>query len=96
MKLFQRRIEDFVCENCGYKVSGTGYTNHCPKCLYSNHVDVNPGDRAEICMGLMKPIGVHQVQGEYTISYKCVKCGKVSKNKLAAEDDFDQIILLTK
>jgi len=96
MKLFQRTKEDFVCENCGFKVTGTGYTNHCPKCLYSKHVDVNPGDRGEICQGLMKPIGAELNHGEYTILYKCTKCGKIGKNKSAPEDDFDQIVLITK
>lgn len=45
--------EDFVCEVCGTKVKGTSYTNHCPNCLWSKHVDQNvPGDRAELCHGL--------------------------------------------
>ena len=96
MKLFQRKKEDFVCENCGHKVQGTGYTNHCPKCLYSKHVDVNPGDRGEICQGLMKPVGAELDHSEYTILYKCTQCGKTGKNKSAPEDDFDQIVLLTK
>ena len=52
---FQRRIENFVCEHCGEKVIGDGYTNHCPKCLWSKHVDVNPGDRMAHCGGMMKP-----------------------------------------
>ncbi|MFA5023297.1 MAG: RNHCP domain-containing protein, partial [Candidatus Paceibacterota bacterium] len=30
---FKRQIEDFVCEHCGEKVVGNGYTNHCPRCL---------------------------------------------------------------
>ncbi|MFA6992594.1 MAG: RNHCP domain-containing protein, partial [Candidatus Gracilibacteria bacterium] len=40
-KRFSRTIEDFVCEKCGAKVKGDGYTNHCPKCLWSKHVDIN-------------------------------------------------------
>ena len=36
--------EQFVCENCGFKVPKLGYScrNHCPKCLHSKHVDKNP------------------------------------------------------
>ena len=55
---FNRKKENFVCENCGEKVEGNGYTNHCPNCLWSKHVDINPGDRAETCHGLLKPIAV--------------------------------------
>ena len=38
--------EEFICENCGKKVGKLGYScrNHCPYCLYSKHVDKNPGD----------------------------------------------------
>jgi len=54
---FKKRKEDFFCENCGENVSGDGFTNHCPKCLWSKHVDVFPGDRKGSCNGLMKPIG---------------------------------------
>ena len=43
---FTRKVEDFTCEHCGREVHGNGYTNHCPHCLHSKHVDVNPGDRA--------------------------------------------------
>ena len=45
--LFTKIDEEFICENCGKKVKKLGYTcrNHCPYCLHSKHVDVNPGDR---------------------------------------------------
>jgi|SRR6185436_5168736 len=95
MKLFQRRKENFICGHCGQKVIGTGYTNHCPKCLYSKHVDINPGDRSEICQGLMKPMGIEQSHGEYIILYKCEKCGLSRKNKAAPEDNINQIIKLS-
>ena len=36
---FIRKTEDFICENCGAVVVGNGYTNHCPACLYSKHVE---------------------------------------------------------
>ena len=96
MKIFQRTIENFICEYCGHQVIGTGFTNHCPKCLYSKHVDINPGDRAEICQGLMEPIGIEQNHGEYIIIHKCQRCGKIHRNKSVPEDNFDQIIKLTK
>ncbi|MBR6751902.1 MAG: RNHCP domain-containing protein, partial [Alphaproteobacteria bacterium] len=45
MKQFVKRVENFTCAHCGAEVFGNGYTNHCPKCLWSRHVDNNPGDR---------------------------------------------------
>ena len=52
--------EGFVCEHCGKKVEPLGYScrNHCPECLYSKHVDINPGDREETCHGLLEPIDI--------------------------------------
>lgn len=92
---FRKKIEDFVCENCGAAVKGNGFTNHCPRCLYSKHVDIFPGDRAEACGGLMKPIMTGESGGEWFIIHKCQKCGKEQKNKTSKDDDFDEIISLS-
>lgn len=89
---FKRKIEDFECENCGFSVKGNGFTNHCPKCLYSKHVDIFPGDREEKCGGLMKPVSALESGGEWSIMHECIKCGKSKINKLSTEDDFDEII----
>ena len=90
--------EEFVCENCGYNVKKLGYScrNHCPMCLYSKHVDINPGDREEKCHGLLKPIGL-EISGKkgYVIIFKCQKCGAIRKNKSAEDDNMDMIISLT-
>ncbi len=83
---FKRVVEDFTCGFCGTSVKGKGYTNHCPECLWSSHVDVNPGDRASKCGGLMKPHSVVFTRSNYTITHKCLKCGK-TKNVEAAPDD---------
>jgi hypothetical protein len=92
MKKFQRTIEDFVCEHCGAKVKGNGYTNHCPVCLWCKHVDVNPGDRAETCGGLMEPIDIENKKGQYVVIQRCQKCGAIRKNKTADNDDFSMIL----
>jgi hypothetical protein len=92
---FKRKKEDFICENCGTEVKGNGFTNHCPKCLYSKHVDVFPGDRAETCGGLMKPVTTGESGEEWFIIHKCQKCGKEQKNKTSKEDDFDEIIKIS-
>jgi len=95
-KKFQRKIENFICAKCGTKVVGSGYTDHCPNCLWSQHVDVNPGDRAAKCGGLMEPVGVEVKSGENIIYYKCRRCGFAHRVKAAAEDDFEAILKLTK
>ena len=53
MKRFTMKDESFVCENCGFNVEKLNYTarDHCPNCLYSKHVDINPGDRENNCQG---------------------------------------------
>lgn len=88
---FTRTIEDFVCERCGAFVRGQGYTNHCPVCLYSKHVDVNPGDRAAECGGLMEPIGVRLKHGDHVLIHRCVKCGALKRNRTAPEDSRSEI-----
>lgn len=94
-KKFQRTKEDFACEKCGLKVRGNGYTNHCPRCLWSKHVDVNPGDREASCQGLMEPIGVESQGGEYIITHRCIKCGVEKRNKAAKNDNFDVLVQLS-
>ncbi|MBR3163468.1 MAG: RNHCP domain-containing protein [Clostridia bacterium] len=90
--------EEFICENCGKKVSKLGYScrNHCPFCLHSKHLDINPGDRQEECYGIMEPISaeINSKKG-YVIIFKCKKCGAIRKNKAATDDNTDLIIKLT-
>ena len=96
--LFTKIDEEFICENCGKKVKKLGYTcrNHCPYCLYSKHVDINPGDRSEVCHGLLEPIGIElSPKKGYVIVFKCRKCGKTRKNKAANDDNMDLIIKLS-
>lgn len=97
-RVFTKIDEEFVCENCGNEVKKLGYTcrDHCPKCLHSKHVDINPGDRAEECHGDLEPISVElNSKKGYVILYKCQKCGAIRKNKAAEDDNIDLIIKLT-
>ncbi len=91
---FQRRIEDFVCERCGAVVSGDGYTNHCPHCLWSKHVDVHPGDRAAECGGLMEPVGAEKKGSEIIIVHRCVICRHIKRNRAAPDDDFEELLAI--
>lgn len=98
MKQFTKRDESFICENCGKEVNKLGYTSrdHCPYCLCSKHVDVTPGDRANTCKGILKPIQVlPDAKKGYIIVYKCSKCGQTHRNKAAEDDDIDLLIKLT-
>ncbi|MEK9130372.1 MAG: RNHCP domain-containing protein [Patescibacteria group bacterium] len=94
-KKFRRTIENFVCEKCGASINGSGYTDHCPQCLWSKHVDINPGDRKAECNGMMQPIGIENKKGNYYIFYKCKKCHFKHKVKNASDDNFDEIIRLS-
>jgi len=92
---FVKKIEDFVCKVCGTEVKGTGYTNHCPNCLFSLHVDEEiPGDRASNCKGLMEPVRAEIESGRYILTHKCQKCKKTIKNKTSEEDNFEEILKL--
>ena len=95
MKRFTKTVENFICAHCGADVLGNGYTNHCPKCLWSRHVDNNPGDRQSNCGGMMCPISVEQKNNEFIIIHKCEKCGKIIKQHASENDDMDTIIAIS-
>ncbi len=97
MKTFTKLDENFICESCGKNVKKLSYTSrdHCPFCLYSKHVDINPGDRLNNCKGLLKPISIEKFKETFKIIYKCEKCNTLHKNIVAIDDDFNEIIKLS-
>lgn len=93
MSSFIRTKENFNCEVCGHHVVGTGYTNHCPKCLWSKHVDANPGDRDANCDGMMRPVRAEKAKGDaWDIVHRCERCGQEKHNKAQKEDDWDVVV----
>jgi Zn finger protein HypA/HybF involved in hydrogenase expression len=92
--MFKRTLEDFICEHCGARVKGTGYTNHCPKCLWSKHGDVDPGDRMEHCLGMMEPIAIEGSSPDYRVAHKCTRCGAKRTVRLAKDDSMDVVAAL--
>src|SRR3989344_579387 len=90
-KKFQKKVEDFACEHCGYEVKGNGYTNHCPRCLWSRHIDINPGDRAAECGGMMEPVAAEGSSNNTAIVHECVDCGYRQKNKISPADNIDEL-----
>ncbi|MDO8481569.1 MAG: RNHCP domain-containing protein [bacterium] len=93
---FQRKIEDFVCEHCGTHTEGDGYTNHCRNCLWSKHVDVNPGDRTAVCGGMMKPVRIEGSASAYFIIHECVRCGKTGRNIIDKMDNIETVLSIAK
>ncbi|MEK7066500.1 MAG: RNHCP domain-containing protein [Patescibacteria group bacterium] len=92
---FIKTVEDFVCEHCSVKVLGDGYTNHCPSCLWSKHVDIEPGDRQETCHGLMEPLGIEIFGKETKLVQKCQDCGLVRRNRIDEKDSQIAIIAIS-
>lgn len=84
--------ETFTCKVCGRLVTpgeaGTDHRNHCPYCLSSQHLDIEPGDREADCGGVMEPIAVWvRKNGEWAIIHRCRICGALSSNRIAADDN---------
>ena len=84
--------DSFTCKVCDRLVTpqGTGsdHRNHCPNCLCSLHVDVEPGDRESDCGGIMEPVAVWvRKGGEWAIIHRCRRCGELSSNRVAADDN---------
>jgi hypothetical protein len=101
---------DFRCIHCkAYVVAnavfaGVKHRNHCPYCLWSRHMDLKvPGDRLSACKAKMRPLGLtlklsprryNQRAGELMLCHQCTDCGKISINRIAADDDSERLYAL--
>lgn len=97
-QVFTMIDEGFICEVCGKNVEPLKYSarDHCPFCLSSKHVDINPGDRQETCQGTLIPTDIEKSKkGDYKIIYRCSKCHTIRKNIMAKDDDYELIIKLS-
>ena len=100
--VFTKINESFICKNCQFEVPKADSTcrDHCPKCLFSLHVDNNPGDRQADCGGILKPTAwsQHKKKG-YMIHYVCQTCFVIKVNKFLSHDhypdNFDALIKLS-
>ncbi len=76
------------------------YRNHCPYCLHSLHVDVNPGDRASDCGGVLEPVAaLHSGSKGWVLVHRCRTCGAERRNRAALDDptcpdDYERIVAL--
>ncbi len=89
---FNACCDSFTCKACGRLVvsngAGSAHRNHCPNCLCSLHLDTEPGDREACCGGIMEPIAVWvRKGGEWAVIHRCRICGKLSSNRIAADDN---------
>ena len=94
-KNFTKNDNSFICVVCGNEVPPLKYTSrdHCNKCLCSIHIDINPGDRANNCLGVLRPISVvNSSKKGYIINYRCDKCHELHNNKSANDDSFETIL----
>ncbi len=94
-KRFSKNDNGFICVNCGFEVLPLGKTsrNHCPRCLCSLHVDINPGDRANNCGGVLRPIRTFpDAKKGFIIHYRCDKCGEEGNNKAALKTSFKDVL----
>jgi hypothetical protein len=102
-----RCIKCALMVSADHELSGVNNRNHCPNCLYSRHVDlVKAGDRKAGCGARMQPIGLtvkhtgkkygSPSQGELMIIHRCSGCGKVSINRVAADDSAGALLALYK
>lgn len=101
-KRFRKNDEGFTCAVCGHEVLPLKYSSrdHCPHCLSSIHIDILPGDRANPCRGILKPIQtLPDSKKGFIIVYKCEKCGETVRCRAALQgdtpDDMNLLIKLT-
>lgn len=99
--------QGFICLSCkkmisgSVLISGVRNRNHCPYCLYSRHMDLHqPGDRLAACKAEMRPIGLtlkrtpnrYGEGSEVMLIHQCSRCGKLSINRIAADDLLERIL----
>lgn len=84
-------------------LSGVHHRNHCPYCLSSRHLDLfKAGDRLSACKASMRPVALTlkktvkkystQDKGEIMLVHRCEGCGKISINRIAADDSAEVLM----
>jgi hypothetical protein len=86
-----RSESSFTCMVCGLCVTGAGFgtrhRNHCPRCLWSRHLDEEPGDRLCPCRRPMEPVAIEvRAGGEWAIIHRCSGCHALKVNRIAGDD----------
>lgn len=89
----------FRCIVCNWAVNaeafGTSHRNHCPRCLWSRHLDDEPGDRRCACRSAMEPIAIEvRKDGEWSIVHRCSGCNTIRTNRIAGDDHERSLLAL--
>lgn len=88
MKGKEKKEEIYQCLNCGWTSriqKGEMPPDHCPNCLCSIH---NEDEEGNECGGILEPVGIWvRKNGEWAVIHRCVRCGKISSNRVAADDN---------
>jgi hypothetical protein len=90
---------------CDPLLAGVQNRNHCPYCLCSRHMDWRvAGDRLSSCRAAMRPVGLttkisrnkyaRERDGELMIIHRCVGCGALVINRVAADDIAENLLAL--
>jgi len=95
----RRDTSGFPCAHCKRPVPGesfgTRHRNHCPHCLWSLHVDEEPGDRRCACRSPMAPVALEvRTGGEWAIIHRCTGCGVLKTNRTAGDDHAGALLSL--
>lgn len=57
--------------------------DHCPHCLCSIHLDIEPRDNESDCRGVLRPVS----RTDKEIVHKCERCGTIQYNPIYIDDD---------
>ncbi|WP_067172015.1 RNHCP domain-containing protein [Microtetraspora niveoalba] len=91
------RTETFECVRCGLTVTALapdgGRRNHCPRCLYSQHVRDHADGGPSECRSGMAPITIAVLRnGDWALIHHCTRCGELTSNPVRGDDN--QFILM--
>jgi RNHCP domain len=90
--------DTFRCVHCSFAIEkrayGTRHRNHCPRCLWSRHVDERPGDRRSDCKSRMEPIAIAVREDDWVVIHRCLGCGVLKSNRIAGDDNVGHLISL--
>lgn len=95
-KLMKKNNQGFTCIHCNTKIPSASKgkcRNHCPNCFHSKHVDINPGDRKNLCKGVMEPKKIEKRGQNMYILHQCLKCGYKRWNKILEDDKINAVFL---